>query len=98
MPQLDTEILNASIEMDANRDLASVLSTGAGRRFIWRVIEMFSCETNTFTQDPYLHAYNAGQQAVGFRFIKLIKDNHFEHYQMMESEARRSQEDVDKTQ
>ena len=92
----DPTLLNVQAEADADRDLASVLSTGAGRRFIWRVIEMFGSETDVFSADPYEHAYNAGQQAVGHIFIDLIKDTHFDHFQMMEREAHVAQEDVDK--
>ena len=96
MSALDTTLMNVQAELDADRDLASVLSTGAGRRFIWRVIEMFGSDATVFSADPYEHAYNAGQQAVGVRFINLLKDKHFEHYQMMEREAHVAQEDVDK--
>jgi len=92
----DQTLLNVQAESDADRDLASVLSTGAGRRFIWRVIEMFGAPAGVFSPDPYEHAYNAGQQAVGHIFIDLIKDTHFDHFQMMEREAHVAQEDVDK--
>lgn len=98
MSSLDAEVQNVQAELESDRDLASVLSTGAGRRFIWRLIEMFEVGRDTFTDNPYMNAYNQGQQCVGYRFINLLKDKHFEHYQMMESEARRAQEDIDKTQ
>ena len=88
--------LNADVESKADQDLATVLITASGRRFIWRLIDMFSAERDTFAPDPYLHAYNAGQQSVGLRFVNLMKDKHFEHFQMMEREAHQDAEELDK--
>lgn len=90
------EKLNVTAEEQADRDLASVLITASGRRFIWRLVDMFSADKDTFAADPYLHAYNAGQQAVGIRFVNLMKHKHFEHFQMMEREAHQDAEELDK--
>ena len=98
MTDLDSVVLNVQSELDADRDLASVLSTDAGRRFIWRLVEMFEVGRDSFTTDPYMNAYNQGQQSVGYRFINLLKQKHFEHFQLMERESHQDQEDIDKSQ
>lgn len=90
------DTLNKDAEDAADQDLATVLITASGRRFIWRLVDMFSAEKDTFSSDPYMHAYNAGQQSVGIRFVNLMKHKHFEHFQMMEREAHQAAEELDK--
>lgn len=46
-------------------DLKEVVSTRAGRRFLWRIFEMTKVFSSTFNVDVQTAAFNEGQRNVG---------------------------------
>ena len=45
--------------------LKGIMSTKDGRSVIARLIEIASTHTDSFSTDPYKHAYNAGKRSQG---------------------------------
>ena len=46
-------------------DIANIMSTKGGRKFMWRNLELSGIFADNFDDDPYRHAHNAGQRSRG---------------------------------
>lgn len=70
----------------AQRDLRAVLSTPAGRRILWGILEDARVFQGSFTTDAGVTAFNEGQRAVGLKLLERITDaSPKAFYEMMEA-------------
>lgn len=65
-----TEVERAKAAEDArilrDADLAGVMSTQGGRRFVWRILDELSGTLNgSYVSDSHATAFNEGKRAVG---------------------------------
>lgn len=71
-------------------DLASVLSTPQGRRFMWRVIDGKAGALNgSFSSDPLAMAFAEGRRSVGLMLVQEIQALYPERYVEMLQERMR---------
>lgn len=69
-------------------DIAEVLKTEHGRRFVWRILEMAAVLRNAYTGNADTH-FNCGRQVIGTTLIADIHSRRdcFELYMQMQKEA-----------
>lgn len=65
---------------DMEQSITFVMSNETGRRFVYGVLELAGLDQNTFTTDPYTHAYNAGKRSVALSLISLIKEHETDNF------------------
>lgn len=70
-------------------DLRVVLSAREGRRLVWRLLGHCRVYGSVMHQDPYIHAYNSGQQDVGHFLMSEIIEANPEAYLVMTKEAQK---------
>jgi len=69
-------------------DLAAVLSTESGRRFVWRLMEMSAIYRNAYTGNAETYV-NCGRQLLGQTLLADMQtDGCFDKYLAMQKEAR----------
>ncbi len=51
-------------------DLRAVLATQAGRRLVWRLLNICKVFGDSFDSDTHLHARNAGMRSVGLKLME----------------------------
>lgn len=54
----------------ADADLRSVMSTPAGRRFVWRLLTQAGLQGSSFASDPLTTAYNEGRRSVAISLLR----------------------------
>jgi len=67
-------------------DLDVVMSSPNGRGMMWELLEDCSVLKDTFTLDPYDHAYRGGIKSVGLKWMGRILSECPEKYKTMCSE------------
>lgn len=70
-------------------DLRVVLSTDAGRRFLWRVIGICAPMKNSFHQESHVMAFNVGMAEVGRIVLDDAMEASLEQFLLMFREGRR---------
>ncbi len=82
------ELKRAARETELN-DLAAVMSTESGRRFIWRIMEMSAIYRNAFTGNSETYV-NCGRQLIGQTLLRdFDTDQMHDQYMLMQIEARK---------
>lgn len=90
-------VQGASRKQKANRqtqvnDVAWVLSTPQGRRFIWRYLEDCKVFQTTFNPSGSIMTYQEGQRNVGLMLLADVNESQPEAYILMMNEARKQKE------
>lgn len=86
--QAASDLHRVSRETELN-DLAQVLSTESGRRFMWRVLEMAAIYRNAYTGNAETYV-NCGRQLIGQTLLADMGiDGLFDKYILMQQEARK---------
>lgn len=68
-------------------DLREVLSSRAGRRFVWRLLEDCGIYRSTFREaKPDVTAFLEGQRALGLQYFAEIQESDVPAFQLMERE------------
>jgi len=77
------------IESDSERiaDLVDVMSSPAGRRFVWRLLGECGTFQLGWTPSAEIHLH-AGKRLIGLNLFGDVHAHCFEQYQEMEREAR----------
>lgn len=70
MNEVGTKVASEKIETS---DLSDTMKTANGRAVIWRVLQASGVDSDTFSQDPYRHAYIAGKRSVGVWLLNEIR-------------------------
>lgn len=63
-----------------------VFSSGRGADVLDEVLRLFGADADTFNENPYWHAYNAGQRAAAIK-IKRIVETDLERLKNAETKA-----------
>lgn len=50
-------------------DIARIMETDAGRRFLWRLLEAAHCFQSSFATDPHLTAFREGERNLGLMIL-----------------------------
>jgi hypothetical protein len=82
--------------MQEKRDLAEVLSSQFGRRFVKRILDGAHLSNTGFTTDPLVTAHNLGAREIALGLLNEIKEDHFEAWMVMEGEHYRDIDDEKK--
>jgi hypothetical protein len=75
-------------EDERQLDLKDIMRSAHGRRFIWSLLQDAKVFDNTFSSDPYTHAFNAGFREFGVRINREIMALFPAFYDIMFQEAR----------
>jgi hypothetical protein len=75
------------------KDLGDVLSSVAGRRFIKRLLDGAQLDSTGFDRDPVVNAFNQGARHMGMALKRELKEDHWDHYLLMQRESRRDDEE-----
>lgn len=74
--------------MTRREDVATVLSTPAGRRFVWAMLGKCGVFSLSYTRgDTHETAFNEGKRQVGNPIFAEIQSEHPEAYALMASES-----------
>jgi len=77
-----------SREEERMLDLKDIMRVPQGRRFIWSILQDTGVFGNTFSPDPYTHAFNAGFRQYGVRLNSELVEEIPAFYDMMVQESR----------
>jgi len=94
----EEQVKKASVKVELRReremnDLASVLDTKHGRRFIWRFLGECGVFKSSFTGNSQTF-FNEGQRNVGLKLLSEIDEAAPEAYMIMRKEAKEEFENV----
>lgn len=67
-------------------DMAEVLSTPAGRRFIWRLLGVTGVFSASWDPSAKIH-FNEGRRDIGLRYLAELNDKHPERFLEAQAEA-----------
>ncbi|WP_140179419.1 MULTISPECIES: Bbp19 family protein [Providencia] len=69
-------------------DIKQIMSTEAGRRFVWRITSSCGVFDISFTNDPYVTAFNEGARNQGLMLLSDVMEFCAEQYLLMAEEAK----------
>lgn len=55
-------------------EIRSIMTTEAGRNFIWRLLQRTSVDVDTFNPDPHINAYRCGERSIGIWLQNELQD------------------------
>jgi hypothetical protein len=67
-------------------DMAEVLSTPAGRRFVWRLLGITGVFSASWDPSARIH-FNEGRRDVGLRYLAELNDKHPDRFLEAQAEA-----------
>lgn len=70
-------------------DLAKVLESPQGRRFVWRLLTLCGVFQSSFEDNYGATSFNEGRRSVGLRLLSEVTDLNPEHYVLMMQEAKK---------
>lgn len=80
----------------ADADLAALMSTATGRRFMWWLLDgVCGINSGSFVGDSHATAYNEGMRAVGIRVLQEVQrvaEGDYVHMLKEQLDARRREE------
>lgn len=55
-------------------EIQSIMSTEAGRRFMWRLLERTGVNSDRFNPDPYRNAHQSGERSIGIWLQRELEE------------------------
>lgn len=86
--------INEEIKRDDRDAVEHVLSTVAGRRFLWRVLCMCGVYKDINVDDPHEAARKLGQRSIGLLLMQIAGDADQDKLFKMMTEAKSREEDI----
>ena len=86
--------IDEKIERDDRDAIEHVLSTNAGRRFLWRILSLCGVYQDINVDDPQEAARKLGQRSIGLLLMQIIGDADQEKLFTMMKEAKSREEDM----
>lgn len=74
-------------ERQAREEIGAVMSTRAGRKWIWKMLEWCNVFGPTFRIDPHQSAYAEGARLAGLEILKHVTTLGPEIYLLMQKES-----------
>lgn len=82
-PQAKRVEAEALAKAQSEADLVSVMSTPAGRRFVWRLLQGAGITAASIAADTHETAFNEGRRAFGLRLMAEVQALARTHYLTM---------------
>ena len=80
------------------RDLDALMSTPAGSRFIWRLLQITGVDRISFSSDPLVMAFNEGHRNIGLRLradlIEACPDKYLTMLRTAKARTTKEEEDA----